>query len=593
MTDIAETMQVAMQHHQAGRLQQAEQLYSLILQSNPNHSAALHSMGLIAYQTNRYEVAVDLVDRAIAANPKIPEYHNTMGAVFKVLGKLEEAINAYQRAILLKPNYVNVYNNLGVALRAKGRYVEAVANYKQAIQLEPAFTDAYYNLANVLRDQGQYDQAVENYRQVIRLTPDFARAYNNLGITLKELGRGAEAIESYQRAIQLEPNYTEAYNKMAVTLLLQEKYDAAIEKCEQAVQLDPDYAEAYNTMASAMHMQGRYAEAIEKYSRTLQLRPDYAEAHSNLAIILLLTGDFEQGWKKYQWRLNTNINTRRHRFEQLLWDGSSFAGKRLFVYYEQGFGDTLQFIRYLPMVKARGGTVIFEERKPLLGLLRGFGGIDELVEDCPGSRPDIKFDFHVPLLNLPMIFGTTLQTIPPEVPYLYADSAKLEYWQDRLSRENFKVGVAWAGSNVHKNDRNRSCTPENFASLAAIDGVKLYGLQKGPAAVQLENSPQETVITNLGEQFEDFTDTAAAIENLDLVISVDTAVLHLAGAMGKPTWALLPFAPDWRWLLDRQDSPWYPTMKLFRQAEPCDWDNVFESVTQQLKKMVVKQSVQS
>jgi len=272
-----------------------------------------------------------------------------------------------------------------------------------------------------------------------------------------------------------------------------------------------------------------------------------------------------------------------HHHDAPRWDGSSFADKRLFVHCEQGLGDAIQFVRYLPMVKTRGGTVIFEVWKPLLGLLRSFKCIDELVELSSEGKSDVNFDLYVSLLDLPNIFGTTLETIPDEVPYIRADREKAKRLRQRLSGSVFKVGIVWAGKSTHGNDHNRSCTLKSFSQLAQIDGVQLYSLQKDSAALQLTELKMTIAIENLAEECEDFSDTAAVIENLELVISVDTAVAHLAGAMGEDVWTLLPFAPDWRWMLGRDNSPWYLTMRLFRQPEPGCWEDVFQRVAEQLQ----------
>ncbi|MHC4559809.1 MAG: glycosyltransferase family 9 protein, partial [Planctomycetota bacterium] len=302
----------------------------------------------------------------------------------------------------------------------------------------------------------------------------------------------------------------------------------------------------------------------------------------------LLSGNYIEGWKGYRRRRNTDLKalTDYHRSGKPRWDGSSFEGKRLFVHYEQGLGDNIQFIRYLPMVKARGGTVIFETIKPLIGLLQGFPGVDELVEYFPDKKSSVDFDVYTSLLDMPNIFGTTLETIPAEVPYIRAEPAKTQYWRNRLAGPDFKVGIVWAGSPVHGNDRYRSCILACFEPLTKIAGLQLYGLQKGKAAAQMDELAETIPLTNISKEFGDFTDTAAAIENLDIVISVDTSVLHLAGAMGKPVWALLPFAPEWRWMLNREDSPWYPTMRLFRQRSWSQWDPVFQQVAEELRIIV-------
>jgi tetratricopeptide (TPR) repeat protein len=625
MPIVAETIKNAAQHHQDGHLLQAEQLYRLILQNNPDNPVALYSLGMIAHQKGKQEAAAKLISKAIANNPQIPQFHNTLGLVFEVLEKYEEAVAAYQQAVSVKPDYAEAYHNMAIALQSQSQYpaavekckqaisikpdyaeayntmgfslekqqqyTEAIKYYKKAVQFKPEFAEAYNHLGVVLNAQNRSADAIENYKKALRLDPDYAEVYNNLGIALKDQKQFAEAISNFEQAIRLEPDFAEAYYNLANSLRDETRCTEAIENYRQAVRLKPDYAEAYNHLGVVLNAQGGHVEiienleAIDNYRRALQLNPDFAEAHWNLSLVLLRTGSYLEGWKEYEWRRNPklNITTYPHCYEISRWDGSCFKGKRLLVHYEQGFGDTLHFVRYLPMVKARGGTVILEARKPLYKLLQGFPGIDELVEASLDNKPVVKFDYHISLMDLPKIFETTLETIPAEVPYIKCCPKKAEYWRNKLAGPDFKVGIVWAGSPSHGNDQNRSCTLKYFEPLTNIDGVRLYGLQKGEAAKQVKGLADETTITNLGTEFEDFTDTAAAIENLDLVISVDTSVLHLAGAMGKPVWALLPFAPEWRWMLNRQDSPWYPTMKLFRQKKWGLWESVFQEVAEELR----------
>jgi len=595
MPTIAETIENAVQYHQGGQLRQAEQLYRLVLQNDPNNPVALHSLGVIAHQREKHDKAVELIGKAIANNPQIPQFHNTLGLVFEALEKFEEAVAAYQRAVSIKPDYAEAYHNMAVALQSQGQYAAAVEQCKQAISFRPDYAEAYNTMAFSLEKQEQHAKAIENYRQAIRLKPDFAEAYNHLGVILNDQGRSFGAIENYKQALQLDSDYAEVYNNLGIALKEREQFTEAIVNFEQAIRLESTFAEAYYNLANSLQDEGRCPEAIENYKRAIKLKPDYAKAHWNLAHAFLLIGRLAEGWEEYQWRRNPDLKiiSYPHHYEQPYWDGSPFVGKRLFVHYEQGLGDNIQFVRYLPMAKARGGTVIFEARKPLYGLLQGFPGIDELIEAAPdGSTPAVTFDFHASPLDMPRIFGTTLETIPADVPYLYTDPTKVKYWGDRLAGDNFKVGIVWSGDPRYGNDNARSCPLEHFASLAKLESVQLYGLQKGPAAARAEELAGIVPVENLGEQFEDFTDSAAVVKNLDIVISVDTAVLHLAGAMGKPTWALLPFAPDWRWMLNRQDSPWYPTMRLFRQKKWGQWGTVFQSVAAELKILVGKQKIE-
>jgi tetratricopeptide (TPR) repeat protein len=375
---------------------------------------------------------------------------------------------------------------------------------------------------------------------------------------------------------------------MGIALKEQEKFAEAIACFEKALQLDPDFAEAYYNLGNSLRDLGRCIEAICNFKKAISLKPDYAQAHWNLSLAFLLNGNYTEGWKGYKWRRNADLKvlTDYHCTGKPRWDGSSFKSRRLLVHYEQGLGDNIQFVRYLPMIKARGGTVIFETLKPLINLLQGFEGIDVLVEFAPNKKLPLEYDFYTSLLDLPFIFETTVETIPSRIPYIKADPAKSRHWRDKLTGPELKVGIVWAGSSEHGNDRYRSCSLKNFAPLGKIEGIRLFSLQKGAAARQMDEYAEIVSVTNVSKHFKDFTDTAAAIDNLNLIISVDTSVLHLSGAMGKPTWALLPYAPEWRWMLNRKDSPWYPSMRLFRQSNWNDWDSVFRSVIEELKMMV-------
>ncbi len=484
----------------------------------------LHSLGTIAHQKGDYDAAVDLIVKAITISPEVPQFYNTIAAVYNAAGAFQKALNACKKAISLKPDYAKAYNNMGIALLSTG----------------------------------QYEQAAE----------------------------------TLEKAVSLNRNLVEAYNNLAIALHHQYLYDRAIDMCNKALTIRPDYAEAYNTLASVLRMQGRCEQAIENYRKTIALKPDYIKAHLNLGLALLSTGQFEEGWKQYLWRRSPEVDTYPHRYQVPCWDGSAITGKRLLIHYEQGFGDTLQFIRYLPMLKAMGPSITVEVRKPLLALLRNFDGIDELIEASLSNAPASNFDFYIPLLTLPKIFCTTLETIPTNVPYIHADASKVKWWRKKLADSFFKVGIVWAATIRSLNDslllRERSCDLQHFAPLLEIPNVKLYSLQKGAPADRAAGLLSEFCIEDLGAECEDFADTAAVIENLDLVISVDTSTLHLAGAMGKPVWGLLPFTAAWRWLINRPDNPWYPTMTLFRQSKPGQWKDVIESVAKQLQAQAQK-----
>jgi tetratricopeptide (TPR) repeat protein len=361
---------------------------------------------------------------------------------------------------------------------------------------------------------------------------------------------------------------------------------------QKALEFTPQDAHAFNNLGKIFQDQRKPEEAESCFRRAICIKPDYAEAHFNRSISLLSAGNYKEGWQEYDWRFKKSNwkNVYPYRFERPRWDGSIFSGKRIFVHCEQGLGDTIQFARYLPMVKARGGTVIFEAPKALITIFDNFPGIDRLVEISSHKKTTEEFDFHAPLLSLPGIFKTTLETIPAEVPYIFADPQKTMLWQESVAKDYFKVGIVWAGGRLHKKDKNRSIGLKQFLPLSRIANVGLYGLQKGAASEQVEECSNQIQIENYGEKFEDFSDTAGFIDNLDLVISVDTAVAHLAGAMRKPVWVLLPFAADWRWMLHREDSPWYPTMRLFRQKQRDRWDDVIQRMANELNKWVYTRS---
>jgi tetratricopeptide (TPR) repeat protein len=508
------------------------------------------------HQGGHLQLAEKLYRMVLQNDPDNPVALHSLGVIAHQREKDDTAVELIGKAIANNPQIPQFHNTLGLVLEALGKFEEAVASYQQAVSIKPDYAEAYHNMAIALQSQGRYAAAVEKCKQVVSLKPDYAEAYNTMAFSLEQQERCVEAIENYR----------------------------------QAVRFKPDFAEAYNHLGVVLNTQGCPTEAIENHRRALQLDPDYAEAHLNLSFALLITGKFTEGWKEYEWRLNPELDiiTYPHSYETPRWDGSCFTSKRLLVHYEQGLGDTLHYVRYLPMVKTRGGTVILEVRKPLYRLLQSFPGVDELIEASSDNKPAVKFDYHVSLMDLPKIFATTQETIPAEVPYIHACPTKAEYWRKKLASADFKVGIVWAGSPAYENNRYRSCTLKCFAPLTEIDGVRLYGLQKGEAAAQMDELAGTIPVTNISREFEDFTDTAAVIENLDLVISVDTSVLHLAGAMGKPVWALLSFVHSYRWMLNRQDSPWYPTMKLFRQKKLGQWQPVFQRVAEELRIMAAK-----
>ena len=539
----------------------------------------LHRSGLIAYSQGDYHTAVDCLARAVDADPENPGYLNHLGVSLSAAGRHSDSVAILRRAIAAAPGNADILGNLGLALRGCGLRAQAVDCFKEAIRLTPQDPDPCFNLGSLLADVGRHAEAEQHFRQALRLRPDFGKAYNNLGNTLRAAGRVQEAIESFRHAVRTMPDSIGARNNLGNALRAAGQFADAEAMYRRALAVRPNSADTWCNIGNVQRDARRYEEAMASYARALELNPGFAEVHFNRAWIHLLKGRFESGWEEYEWRLQRQAwkSGCAGRLGLPGWDGKPFKGRRLLVYDEQGLGDTIQFARYIPMAKALGGTVIFEARDCLLPLFGSLGGVDRLVVRESRYRPAAEADVYAPLLSLPRLFRTRLDTIPWDGPYLHAEPSAVQRWSQRFSEKHYRIGIAWSGSNV---DPLRACPPDFFEALARLPGVSLYGLQKDGLPSDPGFSPSATV--PLGPDFADFGDTAAAVAHLDLIISVDTVVAHLAGAMGKPTWVLLPYTADWRWLEDRSDSPWYPSMRVFRQRTWGDWSEVMKNVVREL-----------
>jgi Flp pilus assembly protein TadD len=457
-----------------------------------------------------------------------------------------------------------------------GDWRQAEQFLQRLVRADPQQAEALSLLGLICQAQGRLAEAVCCYRQALRLRPDDAALQGNLGVALARQGRLSEALASFRRAVRLKPEDAQAHCNLGNALREAGKLGQAVACLRQALRLQPDYAEAHNNLGLALTEQGKLDEALVHLEQALTLKPDFVEAHCNRAYVWLLKGDWERGWPEYEWRWKRLAAPPRS-LPQPLWDGSPLQGRTILLHAEQGLGDTIQFIRYAALVKRRGGTVLVECQPALVPLLTGCAGIDGLF--ARGSAlPD--FDVQAPLLSLPRILGTTLATVPTEVPYLTAEAGLVDFWRWELRAwPGFRIGIAWQGSPAHQADRCRSVPLAQFAPLARLPGVRLVSLQKGPGREQLAGFSARHALVDLGNRLDEtagaFRDTAAVMKNLDLVISADTAVAHLAGALAVPAWVVLPFHADWRWLHGRDESPWYPTLRLFRQDKPGDWEGVF------------------
>src|SRR6266568_2916830 len=544
---VPQAMQHAIAAYQRGDLVEAERVCRLALEVKANYFEALYLSGIIAAQTGRTEEAARLLSKAVMANPRIADAHYNWGVALGELKRPAEALERYGRAIALKPDHADAYYNRGVALDELDRPAEALESYDRVIALKPDYAEAHNNRGLALGRLQRYAEALASYERAIALKPDYARAHNNRGVALGELERPTEALASYQRGIAIRP----------------------------------DYAEAFYNRGNALRDLHRHGDAIDSYERALALKPDYASAHWNLADCRLLVGDFALGWQEYEWRwkLEQRDNGRRD-FQQPLWlGGKTLEGRTILLHSELGLGDTLLFCRYAKEVAALGATVVLEVQPPLLPLLADLEGIEQAV---PRGAPLPAFDYHCPLMSLPLAFKTDLGNVPANIPYIRSDAARAVAWQAKLGEKRKpRVGVVWSGSKALRNDR-RSMALADMLPLVR-DWAEWVSLQKEVRESEAALLTSRADLRHVGGELEDFADTAAVIELMDVVVTVDTSVTHVAGAMGKPVWILLPFNPhDWRWMLDREDSPWYPTARLFRQPANGDWASVIRRVDEEL-----------
>lgn len=608
---IAAQLAQAQQHYHAGNLAEAEATYRHIVQQDPRQVEALFWLALLADQAGRTQDSVNYYEQVLAIQPNSAEAHGNLGSVLLKVGKVkeaiahhrralalmpdnakayynlaialyeqkqdQEAIDLYQQAIALQSDYANAHHNLGMALYRQAQPEEAIACYRQAVQLEPNHASAHNSLAVALYQQNKLDEAIEHYQQAIALHPGYVNAHDNLGIALKQQGKLEEAATHFQQAIAFNPSYANAYINLGNAMRELGRFNEAISYCQESIRLQPSNADAHNTYGCVLVDLARFEDAIACFEDAVRLRPDFADAHLNMGIILLQIGQFRRGFEEYHWRWKTK-QCPDLRYTQALWTGENLNGKVILLTAEQGFGDTIQFARYAPMVAARGGEVIIACQKPLLRLLSTISGVSRCVDR---DKDNIDIHTHAPLLELPYILGTTTDTIPANVPYLSPpsqSSIRLEV----PPNTQLKIGIVWATNPSNSTSGKRSCSLSHFLSLLEVPGIALYSLQKEQPATDRDLLDSTPRLQDLQEQLTDFADTACAIAQLDLIITVDTAVAHLAGALGKPTWTLLPHIADWRWMRDRDDNPWYPTMRLFRQNQPADWDGVMQQVRQAL-----------
>lgn len=468
----------------------------------------------------------------------------------------------------------DVHYNRGNALLANGRHADAVASYEQALALKPDDAEALNNLAVALHLLGRHAAALDAAERSLAVRPAYAKALHNRGNALLALKRPEQALAAYREAYAIAPDPAWMLH-LGHALEALERHPAALACYDEAIAHDPRRGEAFGGRGNALQGLNRHEEALASYLRALEVDPGDAETHWNEALVRLALGDYARGWEKYEWRWRSPaLGMAPRRSDKPLWLGcEDLAGKTILLHAEQGYGDAIQAIRYAPRVAARGAKVVLLCQKSLRSLFAGVEGVHAAVKD---GEPLPRFDYHTPLMSLPLAFGTTLETIPAEVPYLRLSSEAMERWRRRLSADQrFKVGLAWHGNPQFSRVRTKSFVFARLLPLLALPDCAFYSLQPG-------SGEKHAALIDYTAEFQSFEDTAALMAGLDLVISIDTAVAHLAGALGKPVWILLPWAADWRWLRGREDSPWYPTARLFRQPAPGDWDRVIDRVYKEL-----------
>jgi len=513
------------------------------------------------FQSNNFDEAVRYYQQSLSLNPTSAQTHFNLGLAFLRQKNIDSAMASFERAIVYKPSYSKAYANLGKILQQKRLKAQAIEQYKQALSLDSSLLEISLALARIYNEQHKFQGAIDTLKESLKIHSSDIALLFELANSYNMINRIEEALEIYKR---LEIRYP---NRPAIL---------------------------YN-IAYTLKKLGRLDEAFPYYEKVLQLNPTHADAHFSRGLAYIVAGDFEKGFKDYEWRWKRPQQGSYRTYPEPRWDGSDLDGQTIFLHAEQGLGDTFQFIRYARIAKKRGGTVIAGVQQPLVKLLSLCPYIDKVVslaEKLPA------FDLHAPLMSLPYILKTTIDTVPTDIPYLYANPALVEHWKKaRLSSDkNIKVGICWQGNNQYSTPMLRATVAlksidiNKLNPLATVPGVSIYSLQKTAGTDQLKTLPPEFTIHTFGDDFDEsngrFMDTVAVIKNLDLVITVDTSIGHLAAALGKPTWVILPNPPDWRWMLNRDDTPWYPTMRLFRQPTPGDWESVIEVVTQELKKYV-------
>lgn len=588
-------LQQAAHLHQQGRLGEAERLYREIVAEDPRSFDALNLLSIVLAQSGRDAEALETTARAIAINPAVAQTHNTRANALKALQRIDDALASYDMALKLEADFLPALLGRAHLLTNLKRYEEAHSVFTRLVALRPGSAEIRNNQGIALLHLKRLDAALSCFDDALNRKTDYAAAHNNRGSALQQLGRIDEAISAFQHALALNPDYAEAHNNLGTALFDLKRFDEAIASYDRAIALKGDNPEAYTNRGLALMELGRVHDAIDSFEVAIRANPHHAEAIFNRGTAFLLLGDFAQGWRDYEARKTKPEPVANRSLPYPLWLGAEpIAGKTILVHHEQGLGDTIQFCRYVSLLEQAGANVLLAPQPPLKTLMTGLAerlNVAAQIVDLNGAHP--KIDVHCPLMSLPLALGTLLETIPSRAPYLSADPARVSRWRERIGAGGLRIGICWQGSDA-KIDRGRSFSVAEFAGLSKLAGVRLISLHKGSGEAQLAELPADMKVETLGPEFDNgpdaFLDTAAVIEVCDLVITSDTAIAHLGGALGRPTWVALRHVPDWRWMFGRADyenkSPWYPSLRLYRQSTAGDWPGVFRRIERDIEKMV-------
>jgi len=543
----AALLQEALALHQRGRLDEAERIYNRVLKLDRRQFDALHLLGVLNQQRGKAGEAYRLLTAALAIQPKSPDALAHMGMVLHSLKRSDEALQSFERALTIAPDHPDALLDRGTVRLALGQAGEALSDFDRVLARQPGHLVARINRGNVLGQLDRHQEALAEFDAALAIHANHPAALYNRGTALHALGRAPEAIIAFDRALALVPRHVGAW---------------------------------YNR-GLALQSLNRHREAIESFRKVREIAPDHGDAGYAEAASLLTLGDYRAGFEAYEWRWKRGGMPARSRMRQPLWRGDRpLAGRTILLQAEQGLGDTIQFARYVPELARSGAKVVLDVQPELTDLLSGLDGASAVVARGGALPP---YDFHCPLASLPMVLRTERETVPAPIPYLRANEMARDAWRPRLeSLAGLRVALAWSGRASHANDRNRSLTFDQIKTLLSVPGVSFVSVQRDLRAGDAERLASESRILHLGDDLTDFVQTAAVLSLVDLVISVDTAVAHLAGALGRPLWVLLPFQPDWRWTLDGDCTPWYPEAQLLRQPSPGGWGAILSYASEML-----------